>query len=1427
MKTPLGRLGLGRIASMLAFLILPGLLSAQTLTHRYSFAIDASDSVGGANGTIVAPKSGPPASINNGLFLPGNAGGGNGISGYVALPNGIVSGDSNVTVECWVAPSSVNTWAEIWDFGTSGSLNFALIQDSPGSAGQMRVAFTPHGNEVDILAPNGDLPVSATPIYVAVTYNNSTLVADLYTNAILDGTVVLPNTGYSPGGYGGVGGTTENTLGNDVFGDPQFGGTIYEFRIWNGVVSQRYIGAQAIAGSSVLVTNLTPASASLTTTNSMVATGTQQGVINVTLAASGSSELLATSDATNWLSSNTNILKVNASGLITAVGPGTATISATVAGVQATSAGITVVPLFLAHRYSFATDATDSIGGANGTLVAPTGATGLAAGISNGLFLPGNTVGGNGYSGYLSLPAGILLGTSSLSVEIWATENVPDVWAELWDFGNNGNQNFALIPYPANNNHDMSVAFTPNGGEHDLTTASLFPTNAEQYVCLSYNNSTLTGSLYTNGALDATTVMPSTAYAPGNIGGATGTVSNMIGNDVYGDQQFNGTVYEFRIWNGAVSALYTAVSAAAGPGKVVSNLTPSSLTLTFPSNSIEGTQTEQGVIVGNFADASGVAVTGGATNWTSSNTNAATVNSSGLITGITVGNAAISATVDGVVVTSGTITISVSPPSITQQPSAGPAVVTEPLTLSVTAIGGQLSYQWDDNGVPIPGATNSTLSFASLSLTNTGAYTVVVSNFLGMKTGGPVNVQVQSSILQHRYSFVSDASDSVGGPAWNGTLLPGSSGVQPAAISNGLILPGNPGGGNGVSGYVALPNGIVAGDTSVSVECWVLPSSVNTWAEIWDFGSSGALNFALIQDSPGPGNMRVAFTPHGNEVDIMAPTYLGTGTEAYIAVSYDNNALQGILYSNGIVNSSVALPDTTYSPGTYGGAAGTTGNSFGNDVYGDAQFGGTIYEVRIYNGVITPLQVALDNILGPTNLLTNVSPSTVTVTVSNSSLSVGQSESATVTGTFAQTGSAVIPLNSSVTTWSSSNPNVFTVNASGLITAVGAGSATVSATVNGTVGTSASINIVGTPTVTGEPPASVELLAGQTFNVSVSGAGAPPLTYSWYFNNSVTPISGATASTLTMPNVQAGNSGSYTVIISNSSGTATSSPTVLTVVAATPYQTSLLALGPLGYWPLNEASGATAFDLAGGDNGTYVGNVALGQPGVPNAAFGGSSASALFDGTTAYVDIPEGPFNITGAITVMAWASVQSYPNFAGLIGHGDPSWRISVNGSGQPGGNDGNLGSPDATDPTSIVDGAWHFIVYTYSGILGSQNGILYVDGVQVANDSIGQTPTGDALDVWIAGAPDYGTQRLLNAYIAHAAIFNKALSAADISALFATQPILGIAQSGKSITLTWASGSLLQAPSLLGPWTTNTTAVSPYTVPATNTSEFYKVQE
>lgn len=748
-------------------------------------------------------------------------------------------------------------------------------------------------------------------------------------------------------------------------------------------------------------------------------------------------------------------------------------------------------------------------------------------------------------------------------------------------------------------------------------------------------------------------------------------------------------------------------------------------------------------------------------------------------------------------------------------------------SFSAQAVGGNLSYQWTFNSAPIPGATNNTLLVTNVAAANAGNYGILVSNSAGVASNSAAltiaTVPTTPTTLLHRYSFVHDASDSVGGA--NGTIVAPNGGAA-ATISNGLKLPGSTAAKFGYSGYVSLPSGLLLDTTNLTVECWVTQNSQNLWAEVWDFGNNGSQNFGLIPyGANNNNNLEVAFTPNAGEDDLQSAISFPNNAEQYVCTTFNASTLVGSLYANGVLVASTTLPSSAYTPGTIGGSGGTTENMLGNDVYGDDQFSGTVYEFRIWNGVVSPLYLAVSSLAGPSVVATNLTPVSLSVTVPALTMPLGGLQSAAASGSFA--GASGVPVTGFVTNWSSSNPNVISVNGSGLITAMAAGSATISAILNGVTGTSPAITVTNTPPViTQSLPATETLLAGATLNVGVASSGSLPLVYSWYFNGGG-PINASTTPALAVTNLQAANAGAYFCIVSNQYGAATSSVLNLTIVVPNRYQQSILSLGPLAYWPLNENSGTVAHDVIGDYNGAYVGGVTLAQAGPTNSIFGAASRAALFDGASGYVDIPEGPFNLAGAITIVAWVDVASISSFAGLFGHGDNSWRLSISSGGNPGASDGS--AADATSPGTIVDGNWHMVAYSYSGVPGNNNGLLYVDGTLLASDSVTAAPAGDNLDVWIGGSPDYGTGRLLNAKIAHAAVFTQALSTSQIQDLYAgiyTAPVnLAAVRSGANALLSWPAGVLLQAPTLYGPWTTNLTAASPYSVPLTNGTQFFKI--
>jgi hypothetical protein len=84
-----------------------------------------------------------------------------------------------------------------------------------------------------------------------------------------------------------------------------------------------------------------------------------------------------------------------------------------------------------------------------------------------------------------------------------------------------------------------------------------------------------------------------------------------------------------------------------------------------------------------------------------------------------------------------------SPPSITAHPASGLAQIGSNVTLAVSAMGAApLSYQWQFNGAPIPGATNSSLLLSNVQEISSGRYSVMVSNLLGSKLSHEAILQV-------------------------------------------------------------------------------------------------------------------------------------------------------------------------------------------------------------------------------------------------------------------------------------------------------------------------------------------------------------------------------------------------------------------------------------------------------------------------------------------------------------------------------------------------------------------------------------------------------------------------------------------------------------------------------------------------------------
>ena len=205
--------------------------------------------------------------------------------------------------------------------------------------------------------------------------------------------------------------------------------------------------------------------------------------------------------------------------------------------------------------------------------------------------------------------------------------------------------------------------------------------------------------------------------------------------------------------------------------------------------------------------------------------------------------------------------------------------------------------------------------------------------------------------LQHRYSFTSDASDSVGHA--NGTL------EGAAVVSGGQVHL------NGTKGtYVNLPGGLIAGDKAVTFEFWASLGTNRGWCRVFDQGSDTMVNGGRLDlyFSPhsGAGDFRLTvMDPNPSERVVRVRGNLDNQTNLYVACVLDPpSGFMGI-FTNGILAVSTNRLTSLESVST---------NRFflGRSLFpNDPPLNGSISEFRIYNAALSAAQISDNYKNGP------------------------------------------------------------------------------------------------------------------------------------------------------------------------------------------------------------------------------------------------------------------------------------------------------------------------------------------------------------------------------------------------------------------------------------------------------------------------------
>ena len=618
------------LALTLTLIIVSNLMAQPTLVHRYSFndagGTVVSDSVGGANGTLTDEAGGGPVNstlTGQGLLL--NWDGAQNYSGfdYVSLPGGMISTHTNVTLEIWYQVVNWQAWQRLWDFGSyTGTPSQGTAAGYNYFCGHVDNWFA-YGTGFELNEGNGnDIALYISPpianlteTHLAVVYNYSGNISKLYVNGQPVGSPGAANIPLSSII------DTNCMFGQSQWwsGNPVFTGEYYEFRIWDGAMTAAEVALSDATGNGQ--TNLNTGNLlgiTLSVSNSMPlggvtlakVTANYQNIagVNVTVG-----------EGTQYYSSDTNVALVSASGLVTANAVGSATISAVFGG-QTNSQTVQVIltPYALQHRWSFNESpgslvVTDSVGGANGTLINGQGVGADFTGTGQ-LNLYGSPFVADcfaGTAGYVILGTNLLDVLTNITLEVWATwtnydPNIEDgCWQRVVSFGVGGNgigcqsagsQEMSFITRRDSPDNALTFDVNPGplGAEMKLfydgeSNHQPMPTNVEVYLAGVYDPAHNVMQFYVNGVL-VDLVSPSPALVALS---QFSDLNDWVGRSQWEDQYFGGFIHEVRIWSGDLPANVIAQHAAAGPNPLApptlgARISGGLLYASWPTNNTSG-----------------------------------------------------------------------------------------------------------------------------------------------------------------------------------------------------------------------------------------------------------------------------------------------------------------------------------------------------------------------------------------------------------------------------------------------------------------------------------------------------------------------------------------------------------------------------------------------------------------------------------------------------------------------------------------------------------------------------------------------------------------------------------------------------------------------------------------------------------------------
>lgn len=325
------------------------------------------------------------------------------------------------------------------------------------------------------------------------------------------------------------------------------------------------------------------------------------------------------------------------------------------------------------------------------------------------------------------------------------------------------------------------------------------------------------------------------------------------------------------------------------------------------------------------------------------------------------------------------------------------------------------------------------------------------------------------------------------------------------------------------------------------------------------------------------------------------------------------------------------------------------------------------------------------------------------------------------------------------------------------------------------------------PQITQDLPPQTSVVTGNSYTYSIGVTGMLPLSYQWY--NGAGPISGQTGTSYSVTAGSPGNA-TYFVVITNVFGATTSTVSAFAGIPqlTNAYAASVLALKPVGYWPLQETNPAAPVSMEtnygtlgelgnayySATNGSVVN---FGQPG--GLASDADTAAAFGIGQISYAFVPRfsPAMTIKAPFTVEAWVN-PSNTTYGVIVGEGGGE---GLNGNAHYGGFQLGFGNVSGSNepqmlyytggnntytqfntPSNCPAGSWYHLVATYDGT----NSISYLDGYPMITGTVAQVPDLEApLTIGNGKWTTTGGQRQIQAVIDEVAIYTNVLSPGRIA--------------------------------------------------------------